>query len=89
MLHLKLLCRKVSEKIHGSIDLDEPSVLFEADLSAISILDPHGTFVVPAVGNLSLGRMRKQLFEPGHEYWLDVTPAQSKYPLQEGDKLAS
>ncbi len=88
MLHLKLLCRKTSERIHASLDADEQTVLFEADFSAISIMANTGNFLMPAVGNLTLGRMKRQLFEPGHEYWLDLSTAESKFPLEAGDKLA-
>ncbi len=88
MLHLKLLCRKTSEKIHASLDDDEQTVLFEADFSAISIMSNTGAFLMPAIGHLTLGRMRKQLFETGHEYWLDLSTSESKFPLEMSDKLS-
>lgn len=74
----KFRCNSVSKRLdYGYQKPTEPKFLFNYEFSAVTDGSEENKrfFAYTPSGSLNVGALREDLFEPGKEYYIDITPA--------------
>ena len=75
MVRCKYSCQSVTKRRHW--DKNEKHFLFEAEFSAVygDSEENKKFFEATPSGNLKVGTYKEDLFEPGKEYFIDISEA--------------